>query len=142
MKRLSLIMVFTIFITSCSGLLTVYAQEAQKQEAQQENAPSPQRTVPNAPRMMIHLMDMNNDGQISEVEYRKFFADADQDKNGFITAKEIADLISRKLQEVNGPNMGEMAPDFALRTLDGDKDIKLSDFRDKLPVVLVFGSYT
>jgi hypothetical protein len=36
---------------------------------------------------------------------------------------------------------GEMAPDFALPTLDHQSSVQLSSLRGK-PVVLVFGSYT
>jgi len=39
------------------------------------------------------------------------------------------------------PNVGQDAPDFSLKTLDGKKTITLSSFKGK-PVVLVFGSYT
>ena len=60
----------------------------------------------------------------------------------------------------NGPQVGEMAPDFELMPLkfyefglsDEDitvdnagelyKPVKLSDFKGKKPVVLIFGSYT
>lgn len=38
--------------------------------------------------------------------------------------------------------VGEVAPDFALRTTDGKSRVQLSSFRGKQPVVLVFGSYT
>ena len=41
-----------------------------------------------------------------------------------------------------GPKVGEAAPDFVLPGLEGKEKVKLSDFRDKAPVVLVFGSYT
>jgi len=37
---------------------------------------------------------------------------------------------------------GEVAPDFVLKSLDGESETKLSDFRSKKPVVLFFGSYT
>ena len=44
----------------------------------------------------------------------------------------------------NGSSLvvGEVAPDFALKSLDGKAETKLSDFRGKKPVVLFFGSYT
>lgn len=42
----------------------------------------------------------------------------------------------------NVPKVGEQAPDFELSTLDGKRKIKLSSYRGKKPVVLVFGSYT
>ncbi|HWG42441.1 MAG TPA: hypothetical protein VN688_06605 [Gemmataceae bacterium] len=41
-----------------------------------------------------------------------------------------------------GPAVGRLAPDFTLRTFDGDKSIRLARFRGKKPVVLVFGSFT
>ena len=39
-------------------------------------------------------------------------------------------------------NVGEMAPDFSLETLDHQSTVTLSSFRAQKPVVLVFGSYT
>ena len=41
-----------------------------------------------------------------------------------------------------GAAVGEPAPDFTLTSPDGDTTVTLSDFRDKRPVALVFGSYT
>ena len=41
-----------------------------------------------------------------------------------------------------GPKLGAMAPDFRLKPHDGDKEVSLSDYRGKKPVVLVFGSFT
>ncbi|MCA1563142.1 MAG: hypothetical protein LC753_09830 [Acidobacteria bacterium] len=38
--------------------------------------------------------------------------------------------------------VGDVAPDFALRTTDGKSRVQLSSFRGRQPVVLVFGSYT
>ena len=37
---------------------------------------------------------------------------------------------------------GDAAPDFTLKTLDRSSPVQLSSFRDKSPVVLIFGSYT
>ena len=39
-------------------------------------------------------------------------------------------------------NVGDEAPDFSLETYDKKSRVRLSDFRGKKPVVLVFGSYT
>jgi len=57
--------------------------------------------------------------------------------------------MKKKQQETSGsvertdaPAVGQNAPDFALKFLHGEKTIKLSDFKGKKPVVLVFGSYT
>lgn len=38
--------------------------------------------------------------------------------------------------------VGDPAPDFTLRTHDHKSQVTLSSFRDRKPVVLVFGSYT
>jgi len=48
-------------------------------------------------------------------------------------------------QQENNPNVpkvGEMAPDFELSDYTGTKTVRLSDFRGKKPVVLLFGSFT
>ena len=37
---------------------------------------------------------------------------------------------------------GEMAPDFDLRLVQSTKQVRLSSFRGKRPVALVFGSYS
>ena len=37
---------------------------------------------------------------------------------------------------------GELAPDFALTPVDGGAKVQLSSLRGKMPVVLIFGSYT
>lgn len=42
----------------------------------------------------------------------------------------------------DGPGLGEMAPDFALSTVDGKGKLSLSEHRTKRPQVLVFGSFT
>jgi len=40
------------------------------------------------------------------------------------------------------PKVGDLAPDFSLLDAAGDRATRLSDFRGKRPVALVFGSYT
>lgn len=39
-------------------------------------------------------------------------------------------------------HVGDMAPDFALKTADRSAEIRLSSFRNQKPVVLIFGSHT
>ena len=39
-------------------------------------------------------------------------------------------------------NVGDMAPDFILPTLDKSAHVSLASLRNHRPVVLVFGSYT
>lgn len=38
--------------------------------------------------------------------------------------------------------VGDMAPDFDLKTADGKGQVRLSSFRGQKPVVLIFGSHT
>jgi hypothetical protein len=41
-----------------------------------------------------------------------------------------------------GPQRGDYPPDFYLQRLGSDDRVRLSSFRGKRPVALVFGSYT
>ena len=38
--------------------------------------------------------------------------------------------------------VGDAAPDFKLKTKDGSREVQLSSFKGKKPVVLIFGSFT
>ena len=40
------------------------------------------------------------------------------------------------------PKLGDQAPTFKLKSLDGKEETDLATFRGKKPVVLFFGSYT
>lgn len=40
------------------------------------------------------------------------------------------------------PKAGDTAPDFELSDVNGENTIRLSDFRGKKPVALIFGSFT
>ena len=40
------------------------------------------------------------------------------------------------------PKAGDEAPDFELRDANGKYPVRLSDFRGKKPVALIFGSFT
>jgi len=52
-------------------------------------------------------------------------------------------LLQSRPGALEGPKVGAEAPDFQLKTLaDAKKEVKLSDFKEKKPVVLIFGSYT
>ena len=45
-------------------------------------------------------------------------------------------------RDPESPKVGNLAPDFELQSPDGETQVRLSDFRGKRPVALVFGSYT
>ena len=40
------------------------------------------------------------------------------------------------------PKAGDIAPAFELRNINGEDPVRLSDFRGKKPMALVFGSFT
>lgn len=40
------------------------------------------------------------------------------------------------------PKVGDIAPDFELRDVNGENPVRLSDFQGRKPVALIFGSYT
>ena len=48
----------------------------------------------------------------------------------------------QKSFDSKAPKPGDLAPDFELRDIQGEHPIRLSDFRGKQPVALVFGSFT
>ena len=41
-----------------------------------------------------------------------------------------------------GPAVGDTPPDFFLKRMGSDERVRLSDFKGKRPVGLIFGSYT
>lgn len=110
--------------------------------------------------------DRNSDGRITQEEFASLFQKLDRDDAGFITLDDLrsylartgtggrggrgptADILLQGLvkQEIGslqpGPNVGEMAPDFSLKTLVGDQEITLSEQVGDQPVVLVFGNFT
>jgi len=49
---------------------------------------------------------------------------------------------SRPARDAGGLKVGDMAPAFRLRSLDGEAETDLETFRCQKPVVLIFGSYT
>lgn len=48
----------------------------------------------------------------------------------------------QKAHDVHAPKVGDLAPDFELTDVTGVKTVRLSDFRGKRPVALIFGSFT
>ncbi len=48
----------------------------------------------------------------------------------------------RRGNQADSLTVGEMAPTFALKSLDGDSETDLASFQGEKPVVLFFGSYT
>jgi hypothetical protein len=113
----------------------------------------------------FRCLDTNSNGRISRAEWEAFFARAAKGKdhltredlrvalNPPLPSKGSGDepsplvllrgLLNGELGSLwEGPAINQQAPDFVLRTQDGERQIRLSEFRGKKPVVLVFGSFT
>lgn len=62
----------------------------------------------------------------------------------FVTMQEwrTHELDWQLANDIEAPKVGEMAPDFELQDPAGATAVRLSDFRGKRPVALIFGSYT
>ncbi len=51
-------------------------------------------------------------------------------------------IKNRMSKDDNAPKVGDAAPTFKLKSLDGKSETDLASFKGKKPVVLFFGSYT
>ncbi len=126
----------------------------------------PPRGEPNAaprpddadPTAMFRLLDRNRDGQLSQRELDnavELLSTIDRNGDDSIDRQEIAQATRRggRPGEIITPaargerisdslEVGDEAPDFSLPDPTGKRDVKLSSFRGKRPVVLVFSSFT
>jgi hypothetical protein len=113
----------------------------------------------------VRFLDQNSNGRVSREEWQAFFERLAKQK-GYVTPDDLRvafnppsaprsksdgpsplvlmkGLMAGELGSFReGPAVGQDAPDFALKTQDGKQEIRLSQFRGKKPVVLVFGSFT
>ena len=122
-------------------------------------------------RYWFAMIDANGNGRISRQEWDALFAKAAKEK-GYLTPDDLRELfpvappprpvgappptqsgpsVTTLLKGLldgelgspfEGPEIGQRAPDFRLRTHDGKREVQLSQFQGKKPVVLVFGSFT
>lgn len=58
------------------------------------------------------------------------------DPNVFVALDAVAQ------RDATGPNEGDTPPDFELKRLHSEETVRLSSFKGKRPVALIFGSYT
>lgn len=113
-------------------------------------------------------MDPDADGLVSEGEWNGFFRRVAQGQDA-ITSDDLIDallagtggpsgfapgdepsrnvllrgLIAGEIGSLKeGPNVGDTAPDFDLKTHDGRESIRLVDLLGKQPIVLTFGNFT
>ncbi len=100
--------------------------------------------------------DKNKDGKVSAREYsrgKERFQRLDRNGDGSVTAQDFVGNDRRRnrgrsqrrregLIRARAPKAGAMAPAFTLKTVDGKKEERLSSYKGKKPVALIFGSYT
>jgi peroxiredoxin len=48
----------------------------------------------------------------------------------------------QKKFDLQAPKVGDLAPDFELRDVNGENPVRLSEYRGKKPVAMIFGSFT
>jgi hypothetical protein len=115
--------------------------------------------------MLVSRLDGDTNGQVTMEELSRFFERADREKTSFINAEDILEALKDEEPLVpeqhpsdsqllsmffsgqlgwfeEGPKLGDLAPDFTLEKHDQSGKITLSDFQEKKPVVLIFGSFT
>ena len=101
---------------------------------------------------IVIALDANGDGEISADEIEASVAalkKLDKNENGKLESSEMMPTRSRdrqrngrQVRSDNAPKVGDTAPTFKLKSLDGRSETDLADFKGKKPVVLFFGSYT
>jgi hypothetical protein len=96
--------------------------------------------------------DMDDDERVTREEYPRVdagFERLDADEDGAISLQDFQkrDYASWSLEMKEyvvagaGPRVGDVAPDFKLASSE-DEEFDLARFREKKPVVLIFGSFT
>jgi hypothetical protein len=130
---------------------------------------SPHALAPTPGLALFMRADRNSDGRLTTEELAAFFKQCDRDSQGFASLMDVQeafrpskplkgsstgpdgpkrDTLIRGLfrQEIGslqpGPALGEIAPDFTLKTTDGKGELTLSTLVGPRPVVLIFGNVT
>jgi hypothetical protein len=107
---------------------------------------------------LFNVIDTNKDGKASRDEWDDVFARAASNKEAFALDgfREVLSLTSLRKPAVRflavfsgdagsfneGPKVGDVAPDFTLGLHDSSKKVRLNEYRNGKPLVLVFGNFT
>ena len=98
-------------------------------------------------------------GDEDRKQFRQFITDYRSQRkavsSGQMPAREMLDAVGTDLalnlrqameavvaRDEMGPHVGDSPPDFNLKRLGSDQRVRLSSFKGKRPVALIFGSYT
>jgi hypothetical protein len=125
--------------------------------------------TPTPGSFLFQRADTDGNGKVTREEFEAVFRQLDSGGLGYLSLSDLQDafrmpprpasnakapsgptkeVLVRGLfhQEIGslqpGPGLNESAPDFALKTNDGAKEINLSSLIGPRPVVLVFGNFT
>jgi len=90
-------------------------------------------------------IDTDNDDGISEEEFENRMAAVQKVMSGETAAKKLTEPPTEQPTARQRPpslKVGDAAPAFKLKSLDGESETDMASFNGKKPVVLIFGSYT
>ena len=96
-------------------------------------------------RMVVRALDGDRDGTIRVEDLGNLFSRLDRNGDRILQKSEIPARRGGqgRQQRTRLPRVGDVAPDFNLPTLaDRSRTVKLSSYAGKMPVALLFGSYT
>lgn len=92
---------------------------------------------------VLAALDADRDGRLGTRELAASFERLDEDGDGVVSAEEMQGRAPARPDERALPRAGDPAPDFELPLVkDPEKTRRLSSYRGKKPVALIFGSYT
>jgi hypothetical protein len=90
-------------------------------------------------------IDTDNDDAISAEEFENRMAAVQKVMSGETAAKKVPEPPAEQRTARRRPpslKVGDVAPTFKLKSLDGESETDMASFNGKKPVVLIFGSYT
>jgi hypothetical protein len=121
--------------------------------------------TPSPGMMVFYAADRDGNGKVTREEIDALFRAADSGGAGFLSLGDLQEALTPPSrgrnsagpsrltlvkglfrQEIGslqpGPAVGTPAPDFTLKTVDGQREVTLSRLVGPKPVVLVFGNFT
>lgn len=87
------------------------------------------------------LRELRSETKVSS-EQRYTLKEVLESRKGEFSSELCSALEAVVARDEMGPKVGEQPPDFFLKRLETKERVRLSDFRERQPVAIVFGSYT